>query len=173
MLRQLAAVYSLAGDRDEQLHLLKRVLELMPQANDVRDEVAHIEPARPRPDEQFARPASEFLVKRSLAADGQARRSLVDLQVTTVFPNGLASRFHQVVYQPLTDASAAESREYEFAYESDSESVQLRAAHVYRKSGQIDEAVESGAGAMQGDPSMAVFTSARSYYCLLYTSRCV
>jgi len=164
MLRQLAAVYSLAGDRDEQLHLLKRVLELMPQANDVRDEVAHIEPARPRPDEQFARPASEFLVKRSLAADGQARRSLVDLQVTTVFPNGLASRFHQVVYQPLTDASAAESREYEFAYESDSESVQLRAAHVYRKSGQIDEAVESGAGAMQGDPSMAVFTSARSYY---------
>ncbi len=51
---------------------------------------------------------------RRPASDGQARRSLVDLQVTTVFPNGLASRFHQVVYQPLTDASAAESREYEF-----------------------------------------------------------
>ncbi|MGO9839104.1 MAG: DUF3857 domain-containing protein [Polyangiaceae bacterium] len=164
VMRQLATVYALAGDRDEQLHLLKRVLELMPQANDVRDEVAHIEPARPRPDEQFARPASEFLAKRSLASEGQARRSLVDLQVTTVFPNGLASRFHQVVYEPLTDASAAESREYEFAYESDSESVQLRAARVYRKNGQTDEAVESGAGAMQGDPSMAVFTSARSYY---------
>jgi tetratricopeptide (TPR) repeat protein len=164
VMRQLATLYALAGDRDEQLHLLKRVLELMPQANDVRDQVAHIEPARPRPDEQYARPASEFLAKRSLAADGQARRSLVDLQVTTVFPNGLASRFHQVVYQPLTDAAAAESREYEFAYESDSESVQLRAARVYRQGGQIEEAVESGAGAMQGDPSLAVFTSARSYY---------
>jgi tetratricopeptide (TPR) repeat protein len=164
MMRQLATVYALAGDRDEQLHLLKRVLELMPQANDVRDQVAHIEPAKPRPDEQYARPASEFLAKRSLAADGQARRSLVDLQVRTVFPNGLASRFHQVVYQPLTDAAAAESREYEFAYESDSESVQLRAARVYRQGGQIEEAVESGAGAMQGDPSLAVFTSARSYY---------
>jgi len=164
VMRQLATVYALAGDRDEQLRLLKRVLELMPQAKDVRDEVGHIEPAKPRPDEEFARPASEFLAKRSRPAEGQARRSLVDLQVTTVFPNGLASRFHQVVYQPLTDAAAAESREYEFAYESDSESVQLRAARVYRQSGQIDEAVESGAGAMQGDPSLAVFTSARSYY---------
>jgi len=164
MMRQLATIYALAGERDEQLRLLKRVLELMPQANDVRDEVAHIEPARPRPDEQYARPAGEFLAKRSLAAEGQARRTLVDLQVTTVFPNGLASRFHQVVYQPLTDAAAAESREYEFAYEADSESVQLRAARVYRPSGQIDEAVESGAGAMQGDPSLAVFTSARTYY---------
>jgi tetratricopeptide (TPR) repeat protein len=164
VMRQLATIYALAGERDEQLRLLKRILELMPQANDVRDEVAHIEPAKPRPDEQFARPKNEFLAKRALAAEGQARRSLVDLQVTTVFPNGLASRFHQVVYQPLTDAAAAESREYEFAYEADSESVQLRAARVYRSSGQVDEAVESGAGAMQGDPSLAVFTSARTYY---------
>jgi len=164
VMRQLAAAYALGGQRDEESRLLRRVLELLPQANDVREQVAHIEPAKPRPDEQFARPANEFLAKRTLAAEGQARRSLVDLQVTTVFPNGLASRFHQIVYQPLTDAAAAESREYEFAYESDSESVQLRAARVYRRDGQIDEALENGAGAMQGDPSLAVFTSARSYY---------
>jgi tetratricopeptide (TPR) repeat protein len=164
VMRQLATVYAIAGQRDEQLRLLKRVLELMPQAKEVRDEVAHIEPAPPRPDEQYARMPVEFLSKRDAPGGGQARRSLVDLQVTTVFPNGLASRFHQVVYQPLTDAAAAESREYEFTYETDSEAVQIRAARVYRANGQVDEAIENGAGAMADDPALAIFTSARSYY---------
>jgi tetratricopeptide (TPR) repeat protein len=164
LLRELATAYALVGERDEQLHVLKRVLELMPQAKDVRDEITHIEPARPRPDEQYARPANEFLPKRALPAGGHTRRSLVDLQVTTVFPNGLASRFHQVVYQALTDAAAAESREYDFSYEADSQTVQLRAARVYRKDGSIDEAVESGAGAMAEDPALSIYTSARRYY---------
>ena len=61
-------------------------------------------PTRPTP-----RPPSEFLAKRGAPADGadaaHARRS----QVTTVFPNGLASRFHQVVFQPLTDARPREA----------------------------------------------------------------
>ena len=122
-----------------------------------------IAPAAPRPDE-YARPANEFLSKRASPSEGQARRSLVDLQVTTVFPNGLASRFHQVVYQPLTDAAAAASREYEFAYENDSQAVELRAARVYRQDGRIDEAIESGAGAMADDPAISMYTSARSYY---------
>src|ERR1019366_7636234 len=138
MMRQLANVYAVAGERGEQLRLLKRVLKLMPQAKDVRDEVAHIVPASPRPDEQYARPSAEFLATRAAPADGQARRSLVDLQVTTVFPNGLANRFHQVVYQPLTEAAAAESREYEFSYENDSQAVELRAARVYRSGGLVE-----------------------------------
>jgi cellulose synthase operon protein C len=164
VMRQLAGVYAIAGERGEQLRLLKRVLELMPQAKEVRDEVAHIVPAAPRPDEQYARPAPEFLAKRAAAGGGQSRRSLVDLQVTTVFPNGLADRFHQVVYQPLTEAAAAESREYEFAYENDSQAVEVRAARVYRSGGRIDEAIESGAGAMEDDPAVSMYTSARSYY---------
>jgi tetratricopeptide (TPR) repeat protein len=164
MMRQLATAYSLTGERDEQVRLLQRVMDLMPQAKDVRDELSHIAPSPPRPDEAYARPPAEFLAQRGVPGAGQARRSLVDLQVTTVFPNGLANRFHQVVYQPLTDASAAESREYEFTYENDSEAVQIRTARVYRKDGQIDEAVESGAGAMADDPAVAMYTSARSYY---------
>ncbi len=35
------------------------------------------------------------------------KRTLRNLTVTTVFPNGLASRFRQVVFQPLTDEAAA------------------------------------------------------------------
>jgi tetratricopeptide (TPR) repeat protein len=164
VMRDLATTYAMGGERDAQLQLLKRVLELMPQAKDVRDQVAHLAPAPPRPDEQYARPASEFLAKRNAPSDGQDRRTFVDLQVTTVFPNGLASRFHQVVFQPLTDAAAAQSREYEWGYETDSQTVQLRGARVYRKDGSIDEAVESGAGGMADDPSIAMYTSQRAYY---------
>ncbi|HEV3190307.1 MAG TPA: DUF3857 domain-containing protein, partial [Polyangiaceae bacterium] len=163
-MRQLASLYDLAGEHEEQLRLLKRVLELMPQAKDVRDEVAHVGPAAARPDEQYLRPASEFLARRSAPSGGQARRALVELQVTSVFPNGLASRLHQVVYQPLTDAAAAQSREYEFTYETDTQTVQVRAARVYRKDGRIDEAIENGAGAMADDPALAIYTTARSYY---------
>ena len=165
LLRELATAYAIAGEHEEQLRLLKRVLELMPQAKDVRDEVAHIEPARPRPDEQYARPAAEFLAQRALPAAGQSRRTFVDLQVTTVFPNGLASRFHQVVYQPLTDATAAEAREYnDISYETDSQTVQVRSARVFRKDGSVDEAVENGAGSLAEDPALAIYTTARRYY---------
>ena len=164
VMRQLATAYAFAGQRDEQLQLLKRVLEIMPQAKDVREELGHIAPAAPRPDEHYVHPAAEFLASAKAPGGGQARRTLVDLQVTTVFPNGLANRFRQVVYQPLTDAAAAESREYDFGYENDAQAVQLRTARVYRKDGSTEDAIESGAGAMADDPAVAMYTSARSYY---------
>ncbi len=162
-MRELADVYALGGQREEQFKLLKRVLELKPQAKEVRDYLAHSEPARPKTDEVYARPSAEFLKLRGAPAEGKGRRTLVDLQVTTVFPNGLASRFHQIVYQPLTDAEAASGREYAFGYEADSETVQLRGAKVYRADGKVEEAVESGEGNAD-DPSMSMYTSMRVYY---------
>jgi len=162
-LRSLADVYALGGQADEQLRLLKRVLELRPQEKDVREYVAHTEPSRPRADEAYARPSTEFLKLRDQPANGRNRRTLVDLQVTTVFPNGLASRFHQIVFQPLTDAAAAEAREYAFSFEADTETVQLRGAKIHRKTGQVDEAIESGEGPTD-NPSMAMYSSARAFY---------
>ncbi len=162
-MRALASVYAVGGQRDDQLRLLRRVLEVQPQNKDVREYVAHAEPAKPRPDESYAVPKEEFLKGRDLPAKGQNRRTLVDLQVTTVFPNGLASRFHQVVFQPLTDAAAAQGREYAFGFESDTETVQVRGARVHRKAGGIDEAVETGDGPAD-NPSMVMYTSARVFY---------
>jgi len=162
-LRALADVYALSGQTDEQIRLLKKVLDLRPQDKDVREYVAHTEPSRPRADEAYARPASDFLKLRGSPAEGKNRRTLVDLQVTTVFPNGLASRFHQIVFQPLTDAAAAAAREYGFLFEADTETVQLRGAKIYRKGGQIDEAIESGEGDAD-NPAMAMYTSARAFY---------
>ena len=162
-LHALADAYGVMGRNDEQLRLLRRVLELKPQDKDVREYVAHTEPSKPRPDEAYARKPEEFLARRGAPANGQNRRTLVDLTVTTVFPNGLASRFRQIVFQPLTDSAATEGREYGFGFESDSEAVQLRGAHVYRADGKIDEAIESGEGAAD-DPEIATYTSARAYY---------
>lgn len=162
-LRALADVHALGGQVDEQLRLLRKVLELRPQDKGVREYVAHTEPARPRADEAYALPSAEFLKLREKAPAGLPRRSLVDLQVTTVFPNGLASRFRQVVFQPLTDAAAAEAREYGFAFQADSEIVQLRGARVYRKNGQVDEAIESGEGATD-NPAMVMYSSTRAFY---------
>ena len=159
----LANVYALAGQTDEQLRLLRKVLELRPQSKDVREYLAHAEPQKPRADEAYARPATEFLKKRDAKPEGFARRTLENLQVTTVFANGLASRFHQMVFQPLTDAECASAREYAFGYQADSEAVQVRGARVYRKNGQIEEAAETGEGPAD-DPTIATYTSQRVYY---------
>ncbi len=162
-LRALAEIYATAGQQDEQVKLLRQVMLLLPQAKDVREYLAHLEPAKPRADEAYARPQAEFLARRKAPADGHNRRDLVDLTVTTVFPNGLASRFHQVVFQPMTESAAAEAREYAFGFQADSESVQLRGSHVYRANGEVDEAIESGDGPANNAAS-ATYTSSRVFY---------
>jgi transglutaminase-like putative cysteine protease/Flp pilus assembly protein TadD len=161
-MRSLADLYALSGRTDEQLALLRRVLEITPQDKDVREYVAHAGPAKPRADEAYARPASEFLKHRKELANGRNKRTFVNLQVTTVFPNGLASRFHQLVFQPLTESAAEDARQYAFAFEADDEAVQLRGARVYHENGQIDEAAETGE-VPADDPAIATYTSQRGY----------
>jgi cellulose synthase operon protein C len=162
-LRTLADLHAELGRRDEQLALLTRLLQIRPQDRDVREYLEHIEKPKPRPDEAYAWTAKRFLPLRAAAAAGQTQRTLRDLTVTTVFENGLSSKFRQVIYQPLTDAAAAIGRQYAFQYQADREIVQLRGARVYRKNGKIDEAIESGESAAN-DPSISMYTSARNFY---------
>ena len=68
---------------------------------------------------------------RAAPAGGFNQRTLRSLHVTTVFESGLSSRFHQIVYQPMTDEAAASAREYAFVYQADRQQVQLRAGKVY------------------------------------------
>ncbi len=161
-MRSLADVYGLGGQQGEQQALLRKILLIQPQAKDVRDYLVHLEPQKSRPEEAYAIPASEFLAKRDAPANGADGRKLVDLNVVTVFPNGLSSKFTQVVFQPLTDSAAQADRVYGFAFESETQTVQLRAVHVYRKNGEIDDSFDTGTGG-QNDPSMAMYTSASSY----------
>jgi hypothetical protein len=63
----------------------------------------------------------------------------------------------------MTESEAADAREYAFGFEADTESVQLRGARVYRTSGEVDEAIESGEGPADS-PALSTYTSARAFY---------
>jgi tetratricopeptide (TPR) repeat protein len=162
-LKRYAELQGSLGKKHEQLSLLRRVLELMPQDKETRDYVEHLEPKRESSDERFAWSSDRYLPLSLVPAKGENRRTLRDLTVTTVFPNGLSSTFRQIVFQPMTDAAAAMGRQYAFQYQADRQIVQLRGAKVYRANGQVDEAIESGEGAAN-DPSMSMYTSARNFY---------
>jgi tetratricopeptide (TPR) repeat protein len=162
-LRALADLYGEEDDREKQHDLLRQILVISPQAKDVREYLEHVAPPGPRPDEAYAWAPARFLPMRSAPAQRYPKRTLRQLTVTTVYPNGLASRFKQVVYQPLTDEAAAAARQYSFEYQADRQTVTLRAARVYRADGKVDEAIESGeAGA--NNPAIAMYTSTRTFY---------
>lgn len=163
LLRALADLKGRRGARDEQLSLLGEILRIRPQEVDVRKYADHIKPKAESPDEKYAMAATEFLKERHAPSEGHPRRTLRDLTVSTVYENGLSSQFRQVVFQPLTDASAALSRQYAFHYEADRQVVELKGARVYRADGSIDEAIESGEGAAN-DPSISMYTSGRTFY---------
>ncbi len=162
-LRALAELHGLEGRREDQLRHLRRLLVLHPQAKDVRLYVESLEPTRPRPDEALAWDDERFLPLRNQPKGSWPRRTLRDLSVATVYENGLASRFRQVVFQPLTDEAAAAARQFVFAYHADRQEVLIRAARVYRRDGRVDEAIESGEGAAN-DPSIAMYTSMRTFF---------
>ena len=82
--------------------------------------------------------------------------------MNTVFDNGLSSEFRQVVFQPLVDSAAVLAQHYAFAYQADTQRVELRGAKVYRVDGRVDEAIETGIGGAN-NPSTAMYTSARTY----------
>lgn len=162
-LRALSDLHGDLGDPREQLALLQQIVELRPQAQDVRDYIAAIEPGTGRLEEAFAWEPERFLKEREQAPTGFHRRTLLDLNVTHVYENGLSSRFRQLVFQPLTDTGAALGRQYSFVFQADRQRVQLKGARVYRANGKIDEAIESGTGAAD-NPELTMYTSARTFY---------
>jgi len=162
-LRTLADLDGELGRTDAELGLLHEILRIKPQDKGVREYVEHVEPKKPRPDEAYAWAPERFLSLRHAPAQGQNRRTLRDLTVSTMFENGLSSQYRQIVFQPLTDAAAASARQYGFVYETSTQVVELRGAKVYRGDGRVDEAIESGEGPAD-DPSISMYTSGRAFY---------
>lgn len=162
-LRELSDLYGELGQNDRQLELLRRVLGLEPQNAELRQYVQALEPSVRRKDEAYAWAPERFLEKRFNPPAGFHRRTLLDLKVTEVYENGLAGQFRQIVFQPLTDAGAALSRQYSFMYQADRQRAELRGARVYRAAGGVDEAVESAEGPAD-NPALTMYTSARTLY---------
>ena len=161
-LRKLGDLEGSLAHPDEQLRRLRRILELRPQAKEVRQYLDHLEPQSARLDESYAHEPARFLKDRNATAEGQSQRTLLKLSVTQVFPNGLASNFTQVVFQPLSASAAAVARQYAFRYQADRQRVQLRGARVFRADGSIDQAIESGEGAAD-NPALRMYTSDRTF----------
>ena len=59
-MQKLADTYGSFGDQNEQVTLLRHILELKPQSKNVRDYLAHLEPPKPKPDEVYAVASERF-----------------------------------------------------------------------------------------------------------------
>lgn len=164
-IRSLADLQGEEGKEEEQIKLLRRLLALRPQAKEVREYLESKQPPKIRRDEAFAWSKERLLElsRQPAPPGGFPKRTLRDLQVTTLYPNGLSARFHQVVYQPLTEEGAASGRQYSFAYQAGREVVDLRGARVFRADGKVDEAIETGEGAAD-NPALAMYSSTRIFY---------
>jgi tetratricopeptide (TPR) repeat protein len=163
VLRELSDLNGELGRRDEQMALLRRVLGLEPQDTEARQYLAALEPEVARADEAYAWQPERFLSDRFAPAGDFHRRTLLDLTVTQVYDNGLAGQFRQIVFQPLTDAGAATGRQYSFLFQADRQRAMLRGARVFRTSGAVDEAIESGEGPADS-PELSMYTSARTVH---------
>ena len=161
-LKALADLQGQTGQRQRQIATLKTMQRLAPQDKRVRAYLEYIAPSTARDDEKYAWTTEQLLAKRAQFDQRHDRRTLRQLQVTTVYDSGLASHFHQVAYQPLTAAAAERSRSYVFYYHADRQTVNVRAARVLRKDGRVDEAIESG-HAPVNDPTINMYTSQRAY----------
>ncbi len=163
-LKASADAFGLAGDIDAQKKRLERIVTLMPQKREIQQQLAHLSNALPtRSDEQQAIKPEAFLASAKLPKGSASKRTLVRLAQTIVYPTGLASRFHQVVFQPLTEEGTKQSRDFAYGYEAEFQSASLRRARVYHANGTFEDATERGEGAAN-DPSMNMYTSGRTQY---------
>jgi len=133
----------------------RRALALRPQDEGVRALLDEIRPSAPRRDERFAAPIQEVLARRG-ESGGWPATILQDLNVNTVFENGLSSSFRQIVAQ-VHDAEGARGwRSYSIPYDPATQWVEVRAARVHRPDGTVLESVRTGTRAL-GDPRYRIY----------------
>src|SRR5204863_4058179 len=65
---------------------------------------------------------------------------LTNTTVVRLFRNGLARTYRQRVFQVLSEAGAKEQRVQEIRYTPDDQEVEVKAARIYKKNGEVVEA---------------------------------
>lgn len=146
-------------DRDEEAkERYRAALALRPQDAGLRELLGQIEQIE-RPDEAYAQTA-EALLERRVEASGYPTTILQDLTVQTVYENGLGSTFHQLAVQIHNEEGARSFRAYPIVYTPGSQRVELRTARVFRKNGQILEALRTYSQQM-GEPWYRLYYDTR------------
>lgn len=132
------------GRTDLAVQAYRRSLELKPQNPTLRKYLAMLDP-QARSSEDLAR-AFRLEVPRVLSRPrppiqkGDAARVLLDQQVTRVHENGLSEVFAQRLVEILDERGAQEYAEHDIRFTPETQSVEVKAAKVYRSSGEVMEA---------------------------------
>jgi transglutaminase-like putative cysteine protease/predicted Zn-dependent protease len=149
------------GRTGEALERMRRALALRPQNPELRAYVAELEERQARAagaqgragrrDDLAARWAEDgkAVIARAgamPAGDGPARPTaevLLDTTVTRVHQNGLSETFQQRLVRVLDERGARAESDADVRFTPETQSVDLRAARVYRKSGEVVEAIST------------------------------
>jgi tetratricopeptide (TPR) repeat protein len=120
---------------------LRRALVLAPQDAATRELLEQMVPEQ-RLDEGYAVERDKLLARRVKKADVPVT-ILNDLNVTTVFENGLGSRFIQFAAQVHDAEGARRLRARSIQFDPETQRVDIRLARVYRADGRVLEATET------------------------------
>jgi len=134
------------GRDDEALPLLKHALELKPQNPELRAYLLALQPKERGTDLARAWTVDvPGLIKRAGKTESRdPARVLYDSSVTRVHPNGLSETYQQRVVEILDERGAREEAQADIRYTPDTQSVEVRAARVYKRSGEVVEATTTG-----------------------------
>lgn len=147
------------GQVDAAADSLRKALALKPQDAEARELLEQLSPA-PRRDESYAIDRDTLLARRVNKA-GHPVTILQDLNVNTVFENGLGSRFVQFAAQVHDAEGARRLRARSIQFDPESQRVDIRLARVYRADGRVLEASESYEEQL-GEPWYRVYYDTRA-----------
>jgi len=130
-----------AGDDQGAADAFFEALALRPQDATTRELLEQIKPEA-HADEAYAASPKQILERRT--RDTAYPTSVLHrLSVTTVYDNGLGSRFHQIANQAHDEEGARQLRTTSIQYDPDTQRVDIRLARVYRADGSVLESMET------------------------------
>ncbi len=156
------------------LEKLRRALELHPQNPELRAYIAELDAhAQKNPEHRAASDLAAAWTVDVRAQIARARadkeapkadlpaRVLYDQEVTRVHSNGLSESFQQRIVEILDDRGAREQGDFDVRFTPDTQTVELRAARVYKADGEVQEAVSTEEESVS-DPSIGMYYDVRA-----------
>jgi transglutaminase-like putative cysteine protease/tetratricopeptide (TPR) repeat protein len=132
------------GRDPEALRLLEHALAVRPQNPELRAYLHALAPESRASDLARAWAADVPALMKKPRPDGRDRaRVLYDSSVIRVHPNGLSETYSQRVVEILDEKGAREEGQVDLRYTPDTQSVEIRAARVYKRSGEVIEATST------------------------------
>jgi transglutaminase-like putative cysteine protease/tetratricopeptide (TPR) repeat protein len=135
-----------AGKSEEGIARLKRALAMKPQNPELRRYLARVAPADDDDlERQYTRDAKKLIAQYAgWEKNDENSVVLLDLKVTRVHDNGLSETFVQRLVRVQNQTGASAEQWQGVQYSSDTQSVELRSARVYKPNGEVREAKTEG-----------------------------